>query len=76
MTEPSLKPGAPYKAGEFVRVPVGTLEAGGWPKDPPSGTFRNPGMSRALRRTVDMEANRAALPKPPAYARPKTYQMK
>ena len=48
----------------------------GWPKDAPPGTYSDPAISRYLRRSVDMEANRAALPKPPWYAKDKTYQMK
>lgn len=39
----------------------------GWPKDAPPGTYSDPAISRYLRRTVDREANRAALPTTPKY---------
>ena len=48
------------KAGEFVRVPVGTLESGKW-----SGLRSN--QHDDIARRVSEEANRAALPTTPKY---------
>jgi hypothetical protein len=78
--ETSLKAGDPVRAGEAVRVPVGTLEAGevffyGNPKPASWVEHQWTGLPKMRLRNSAMAANRAALPSPPSYAPPKTYNM-
>lgn len=68
------------KPGEFVRVPVGTLEAGVLLTEHEMSSMYGPefeAAQRAVRLANDpaMAANHAALPRPPDYAPPKTYNM-